>query len=467
MHYEVKALGKHRGNLRLWFETLKLADVGLPKGTRYDLFEMPDGTLEIRPDAVEGARVVSGKEKGGKTIPIIDINSSEALAKLGGDSHIKVVFDTVNKRVILGRLPSAELAKAREGFLAKGLRTATLAIAALCFGGGVMDHAAHAGLADAGLQGKLVAAVEIDADMLEHARRHNPVVRPDTRLYAAPMQELVQDRAAMASFPRADVLVTGIPCSGASISGKSKLGLACAEDHPQVGHMVVPYLMMVNQVQPAVAVVECVTRYQQTVSAVLMRAMFRDMGYTTQEVVLNAYDFGSPEKRERWFLVATTAGLSVDLTNLAPARRPGFPLGKYLDRSGEHRWSFMEGLKAKEVRDIADGKGFRMQLVDETSTSIGVIGKDYTKSRSTEPKVVHPDGSGRLRLLTPAEHAAIKNVPVSMLGDLADTPAHQMLGQSVDVRPVQALFKRIGEGLNAWAGGGAGVDPVWAGRAAA
>lgn len=39
--------------------------------------------------------------------------------------------------------------------------------------------------------------------------------------------------------------------------------------------------------------------------------------------------------------------------------------------------------------------------------------------------------------------------------------------QRVTLRVSSDLAERIGEGPKAWAGGGGGVDPVWAGRAAA
>lgn len=448
MEYQVKHIGQHRGNARLWFESLQLAEYGFTRGARYDVnYDDKQGVLLLTL-AKDGTRIVSGKEKGGKSIPIIDINDSKVLGKLADEPAVKVRM--VQGAIRIERLSSAEKQHARKNRLAKGLCTA-LAVAALCFGGGVMDNAAHAGMLDAGVQSELVAAVEIDGDLLDHAAQHNPVVTAKTQLIAAPMQELVQDEQAMSELPAVDIFVTGIPCSGASISGRSKNGLACAEEHTEVGHLVVPYLMLVNKLNPSVAVVECVVPYSNTVSALLMRQMFRDMGYDVHEVTLNSWDFGSLEERKRWFLVAVTHGIPMDLANLAPkiVRRP--KLGDYLERDqSKLTWSKMEGLKAKEVRDKEAGKGFRMQLVNADTTKIGTIGKDYMKNRSTEPKVQHAEDPSWLRLLTPEEHARIKGFPVACLGDLSATAAHQLLGQSVDTRPVRALFKRIAENLKAW-----------------
>jgi DNA (cytosine-5)-methyltransferase 1 len=447
MEYQVKHMGQHRGNARLWFETQQLTEYGFHRGVRYDVVRTIIGIDLVA--SPQGTRTVSGKDKAGKVIPIIDINSTEVLGELATQPAVKVVYR--EGRIRITKLSSAELQDARLRRLTKGLQSVLLT-AALCFGGGVMDTAAHAGLADAGVSSELSLAVEIDGDLLDHAAEHAPVITARTRLYNTPMQELVQDAEAMKELPKVDLLVTGIPCSGASVSGKSKLGLSKAEDHPEVGHLVVPYLMLVNALQPSVAVVECVVPYSQSASASLMRLMFRDMGYTTQEVVLNAHDFGSIEARSRWFLVATTNGLSVSLDGLVPPAVPRPRLGEYLTDVPADRWSAMPGLKAKQVRDKAAGKGFAMQIVNAETTKIGVIGKDYSKNRSTEPKVQHPDNPDLLRLLTPEEHAAIKGVPVAHLGDLPATTAHQLLGQGVDTRPVRALFGRIGSELKRWNG---------------
>jgi DNA (cytosine-5)-methyltransferase 1 len=178
----------------------------------------------------------------------------------------------------------------------------------------------------------------------------------------------------------------------------------------------------------------------------LLRQMYRDMGYTTHEVELDSWDFGSIEQRKRWFLVAATHGIEIDLTDLVPKVHARPKLGQFLDKHVEpDRWNKMEGLKSKEVRDREAGKGFAMQIVTPDSVKIGTIGKDYNKNRSTEPKVQHDTMPEYLRLLTPTEHARIKDFPVSAIEGLSNTAAHQLLGQAVDCRPVKALFKRIGE----------------------
>ena len=121
--------------------------------------------------------------------------------------------------------------------LRENLDAGVVKTAGISFGGGVLDHAAHTGLGDAGIDSTLAMANEIDEGLLNHASEHNDIWSASTIGIAAPMQELVQDYAAMHRLPQVDVFCGGVPCSGASQAGKSKRGLSKMEDHPLVGHL--------------------------------------------------------------------------------------------------------------------------------------------------------------------------------------------------------------------------------------
>lgn len=90
-----------------------------------------------------------------------------------------------------------------------------------------------------------------------------------------------------------------------------------------------------------------------------------------------------------------------------------------------------------------------MQLVDAQSPRVGTIGKGYAKWRSTEPLVKgNQTYPSKLRLLTPAEHAAVKGIPAVLVDGLPATTAHELLGQSVLFEPFRVLGKAIADALN-------------------
>ena len=80
----------HRGTIRIWLEGAKLAKAGF---NRYDKFshEMTDeGVLILRLDD-DGDRAVSGRERGGKSLPIIDMHCKECVAGFTG-GRLDVIY---------------------------------------------------------------------------------------------------------------------------------------------------------------------------------------------------------------------------------------------------------------------------------------------------------------------------------------------------------------------------------------
>ena len=73
----LKKMGSHRGAPRLWFDSDRVCSAGLIPGVRFDLVKHKNG-IKLVP-AAAGAYTVSSKLKHGKTVPVIDINSKEAL----------------------------------------------------------------------------------------------------------------------------------------------------------------------------------------------------------------------------------------------------------------------------------------------------------------------------------------------------------------------------------------------------
>lgn len=440
MTYLVKQVGQHRGAPRLYFQSQQLAELGFKPGIRYTLTTARNRVyLQVDP---KGPLRVSSKSDG--AVPVIDINSRAALAPFEGCAAVKVVMR--ENEIVISKLASEEAARSRLDRLKKAVAT-TLTVAGLAFGAGILDHSAHAGLVQAGLQPQTVLINEIDEGLVDHARRANPVLTPTTLTITAPMQEAIQDEELMASVPRADVLVAGIPCSGASKAGKSKHGIAMMEAHPEVGHLAHAFLVFLQRTQPGVFVIENVKEYAESASAMLIRQQSRDMGYTTHEVVLDAKDFGSLESRVRWFLVGATRGVHINLEGLVPPVRQVRTVGDILDKNGDHHWGTFQYLRDKAARDKAAGKGFQMQVVDPSDTRVPTLRKGYHKGGSTDPLLQHPDDPTLLRLFSGDEHARIKGVDPKLVAGMSNTDKHIALGQGVVPGPVIALTRRIGECL--------------------
>jgi DNA (cytosine-5)-methyltransferase 1 len=444
MKYQIKMVGNHRGNPRLYFQSQSLADNGFLPGHGFDVTTENRTLVLTAKRPAMGQYTVSRKAKAaeGEFTPVIDINSAVVLGHLAACSVVKVVMRP--GRIEISRLASAELAQQRTERL-KAALVAGVAVAGLAFGGGILDHSAHAGMLQAGVQAHTVLANEIDDDLLEHARGANPVLTERTVLISAPMQEAIQDDDFMQSLPRADFLVAGIPCSGASRAGKSKNSIEIMEDHPEVGHLAHAFLTFMHRLQPGMFLLENVPEYASSASASIIRAQTRDMGYDTHEVQLDASHFGAMEGRVRWFMLGVPQGTDMDLSNLAPAVRPVRTVASILDAHNDHTWGEFNYLKDKAVRDKAAGKGFQMQVVDRSATKVPTLRKGYHKGGSTDPLLQHPDNVNLLRLFSGDEHARIKGVDPVLVAGLSNTDKHILLGQSVVPGPVVALVRRAVE----------------------
>ena len=381
MDYFVKQLGAHRGAPRLYFDTDALRKAGLAPGVRYRVHVDPAAELvELKLDP-DGERVVARKRRGARELPVVDINSREALKMFEGHAAVRIVILRGTLRILA--LASVKLARARSSRLVAKLRSAEpLATASLSFGAGIASAAMHQGLDDARIACRLVLLNEIEADFVELARAQHPATQDDGVMFlTAPMQEAALDPWLMARLPQVDLLEAGLPCSGASRAGAAKRRLPMMEAHPQVGHLVASAILFIAAMQPAVFVLENVDTYASTASAAILRQWLRDAGYAVTETVLDACDFGSLESRVRWFLIAHPPSVLLDMKGLVPNGPPPKRLGELLDPidGSDERFRAVPYLHRKAERDTEAGKNFAMQFISPDSTSIPTCARATTR----------------------------------------------------------------------------------------
>lgn len=447
----IYTLSQNKGAPRIYLDGKKPIRSGFIPGSHF-VVEKTEKSVILRLKSEVTRNKVSKKERNGQTIPVIDINSNQALEPLKGSTVVRVLFGP--DCIVITRVASESRRIERLNRLKRVFQeSAPVTTGGVAAGAGVLAHAAHQGFKDAGLKTRVAFHNEIRDDLSEHALRVNDALDERTQILNMPLQEMAFDPEVAARIEPVIALELGLPCSGASVAGRAKRHLGIPEEHPDVGHLVVGALALIAKVNPVVCVFENVPQYANTASAVLLRNQLRDFGYQVQEREFLGPDFGALEARRRWCLVAMTDGISFNLEEVLPGVYPSMKIADILDEPSkvEHKWSKMEGLKAKQERDIEAGKGFRMQLYSGEETSICTLTKGIAKNRSTDAKIVHPSNPDLLRIPTAAEHARCKGVPEHLIDGLAETTAHEMLGQGVVYEPFRALFQYIGNVLEQWA----------------
>ena len=129
-------------------------------------------------------------------------------------------------------------------------------------------------------------------------------------------------------------------------------------------------------------------------------------------------------------MVAVSKGINFEF-DLKPVRQREKTLGEILDDvpADSDLWNPCHYLDKKAVSDKKAGKGFAMQLVDEHSTKIGVVGKSYAKWRSTEALVAnHPSDPKLKRQLTVDELSKAKTIDKNLVKGMSRTRQIEMNG---------------------------------------
>lgn len=446
--------GENKGRNRVWLEGRKLAHEGIEPGMKYRVLidhSTRQAKVQIAPDLNDATgsisrRKVRGEEE--KYLPVLDLAADvadELRALFEGASEIRVAVRG-RSMTISAQLACSDAQERVERARRKMKNGEPFAVASFFHGGGVIDDALHSGLARAGVSSFVQVAVELEQKYLESSLNNNGhLFNQDTVFFEGSIEHF-NPRGV-----KAEIVCAGIPCTGASLSGRAKNKLAFAEDHDTAGALFYYVLNAVTSMNPAVVLIENVEPYAHTASMSVIRAVLRARGYVLHERVLDGGDFGCLEARRRLCVVAMSEGLAdtFSLDGLVSIKQKEACIGDILDPIPDDSEMFRSYsyLADKEVRDKAAGKGFARQLITEQDSSVGCLGKAYNKARSTEPFLVNKTNPDLSRLFTPQEHARLKGVPSRIIAGNSVTTAHEILGQSVCWPCFEAVGYAIGASM--------------------
>jgi DNA (cytosine-5)-methyltransferase 1 len=134
-----------------------------------------------------------------------------------------------------------------------------------------------------------IFAVEWDAPAAETYRRNF-----GDHIVAAPIEDV--DR-----FPRADVVIGGPPCQGFSPLNMLGVGLERRSLWRE-------YLRALDDAQPGVFVMENVPELLRSAEYHAFADAARDLGFHVEGRILNAADYGVPQRRRRAFVIGSRIG---------------------------------------------------------------------------------------------------------------------------------------------------------------
>lgn len=448
------SIGFNKGRKRLWMVGAKLERFGFLPDSRFNVSEASnDDGIEFTVDP-NGKYKVTAKDRNNDSKPtksLIDHKSDLLEEKFEVGQLVRVQIQENKIIVTLHHQPKNEFL--RESRLLRKLRNGeALTYCSLYHGGGVLDTACHDGFKRSLISTSCSIVNELENVYLDTSMRNNPeLFNKDTLFIEGSICHINMLRNVSTQV---DGMICGIPCTGASRSGRSKNKLKFAEEHEEAGSMFFYFLTFVLSLNPSYLILENVQEYASTSSMAVIRSVLADLGYNTYETIIGGNEFGCLEDRKRMAVVALSKGITeFDITTLKPSqvKEPNIksilepiPLDSSLYREVPY-------LEAKALRDAANSKGFKRQLLTGDEPKCGTIGRLYHKWRSTEPMLVNSLNNKLQRLFTPIEHCRLKKIPEKIIAGVSNTIAHEILGQSVTWPAFSDLACHLGTALKNWA----------------
>lgn len=146
-----------------------------------------------------------------------------------------------------------------------------------------------------------VFAVEYDKKIAKTYKRNFPT----HNLLVKDIQEITDDEIiTLQQNQEVDVVIGGPPCQGFSLAGR--IGRSFVED--KRNYMFKEFARVVKVIDPKMIVMENVARmmsHNKGQTILEIKAEFESLGYNVQYKVLQAADYGVPQKRQRIFIVGT------------------------------------------------------------------------------------------------------------------------------------------------------------------
>ncbi len=256
------------------------------------------------------------------------------------------------------------------------------------------------------------------------------------------------------SIPDHDILCAGFPCQAFSISGKQR-GF---EDSR--GTLFFDVARIVKAKKPKVVFMENVKNFAShdngnTLSVV--KTIMEELGYTFHQRVLNAADYGIPQKRERIYMVCFRNDLDIGEFNFP---KP-FPLKKHVEdflledeSQVEHLYIQRPDIYFNGVEDNKySNKPIRLGIVNKGGQGeriYSVKGIAITLSANGGGIFAKTGGyliNGKARKLHPRECARLMGFPDSYKICKSDNQAYKQFGNSVVIDVLQLIGQEIGSAM--------------------
>lgn len=245
-----------------------------------------------------------------------------------------------------------------------------------------------------------------------------------------------------------DILIHGSPCQDFSIAGKQKGADEGTETRSSLMWETIHIIQQMGVWKPRVVIWENV----KNVLSKHMVANFtrylnemEKMGYTNNFEILNAMDFGLPQKRERVFIISILDGTFFNFGTLEKKKPPH--IREFLEDTEDEQYIITAPSMLERIGKKKGNFNGKLEIIDSFCTTI------TTKQNRNPNSGVIDLGSGKYRYLTEREcwrlqgysdkdfEAVLKAHP-GKPGKL-NGALYKQAGNSIPVPIFEAIFKQL------------------------
>lgn len=248
------------------------------------------------------------------------------------------------------------------------------------------------------------------------------------------------------SIPDHDILVGGFPCQSFSTVNPTKNPF---DDRANLYKQMV---RIIKDKQPKVFIAENVKGFMTLHKGKIFNqvvAEFEACGYKTYKALLNAADYGVPQKRERVFIIGIRNDINAEITFPDKVEGEQTPLSAVVPelRIDDPKYYFSE----RAVRGMKNAKnnmkrGLAQNLNEPCLTVTSHLAKTSLNSR--DPVLLVDAEKELYRRFTPREAAGIQSFPNNFVFAGSDNDAYRQIGNAIPPVMFWHIAHRVSELLS-------------------
>ena len=260
-------------------------------------------------------------------------------------------------------------------------------------------------------------------------------------------------------LPNFDLLLAGFPCQAFSIAGRR----GGFEDTR--GTLFFEVARIIKEKQPKAFLLENVkglTNHNDGKTfETIMNVLEHDLGYTVYAKLMNAKNYGVPQKRDRVYIVGFKEKIDFEFPKPKKLRKKIKDILEEEEVSSKYYLSdtYLNTLRRHKARHQEKGNGFGYHILEQDEIAntlvVGGMGKernlviderltDFTPKTNIKGKI----NREFIRRMTPREWARLQGFPDNYDIPVSDAQAYKQFGNSVSVPVINAIAKLMIEKLD-------------------